>query len=229
MGRHPVRNAASGGGNTNAFLPDMDSPALDSAGESSPGRRGRFVLRWLWHVVFVAAWILILLMGALTWLPHVTKARTDIIVGHSMEPTIPLYSVIIDEEVPPSQIRKGDVITFQEPDQPDRKVTHRVARIEYSKEGTIGFITKGDNNESRDPWRVEYSGSAYRVKTHVPRVGWLMIQSQTKWARLLLVALPVLIILVEFLRWLWRDEDEELLEGDADVAYEWEPDQWDAA
>src|SRR6476661_7633586 len=86
---------------------------------------GRFAV----HVVVLSCWVLIAVMAVLTWAPHATRFKTDIIVGQSMEPTIPLYSVIVVEPVDPADIRRGDVITFEQPDTPGRKVTHRVVRI----------------------------------------------------------------------------------------------------
>lgn len=194
-----------------------------------PGLRPlRAASRFAGHVLLVACWLLVATMGVLTWAPHATKFRTDVIVGQSMEPTIPLYSVIVVEPVAPEAIRVGDVITFQQPDLPDRKVTHRVARIEHP-EGKLAFVTKGDNNEARDPWRVSYEGTAWRVREHVPHVGWIMLQAQTRWARVLLVVLPVLLLFGSFMRWLWREEPDEEADADAQLEMPWDPDAWGRA
>lgn len=174
------------------------------------------MLRWFGHVGFLLAWLLILLMGVIMWGPHLTKYKTDIIIGQSMEPTIPLYSVIVVEPVAPTDISRGDVITFEQPDVPGRKVTHRVAEITRSRTGAPVFHTKGDNNPTRDPYEVSFKDTGWRVRHHVPHIGWLMLQSQTRVARLLIVALPVLIVLSMFLRWLWRSEDDVIEDDDAD-------------
>lgn len=179
------------------------------------------MLRWIGHVGFLLAWLLILVMGVLMWAPHLTKYKTDIIVGQSMEPTIPLYSIIVVEPVVPADIRRGDVITFEQPDAPGRKVTHRVARISRSEDGAPVFHTKGDNNATPDPYEVLFQDTGWRVREHVPHIGWLMLQAQTKSARLLLVAVPVLLVLSMFLRWLWRDEEDELEDDAADQDDEW--------
>ena len=172
----------------------------------------RFAARLAGHALLVACWVLIALMAAITWGPHLTRYKTDIIVGQSMEPTIPLYSAIIVEPVKPRTLGVGDVITFQQPDSPERKITHRITKVERRGDGEIAFVTKGDNNEVRDPWRVTYADTGYRVRGHVPHVGWVMIQAQTQWARILLVVLPVLVLLVTFLRAIWRDEEPVLLD-----------------
>lgn len=165
-------------------------------------------LTWGRHVLYIAAWLTIALMCALTWAPHVTRYKTDVIIGPSMEPSIPLWSVIVVEPVEPEAIRAGDVITFQRPDQPSMKVTHRVARVLHTASGPA-FITKGDNNAVRDPWRVDYVDTGYRVAAHVPYVGWAMTRAQGRIARVLLVAVPTLVLLLQFLIWLWRPEDDE--------------------
>jgi signal peptidase len=182
----------------------------------------RFVARFAGHVALLAVWTLVGIMAIATWAPHMSRFKTDIIVGQSMEPTIPLYSVIVVEPVDPASIRVGDVITFQQPDEPDRRVTHRVQKIEHGKGGVLQFVTKGDNNEVRDPWRVTYEQQGYRVRTHVPHVGWIMIQAQTRLARLALVVVPVLLLLGQFLKWVWRDEDED----EDELAAPLEDDAW---
>lgn len=178
----------------------------------------RCTARWFGHALLLACWLLVLLLGALTWGPQATHYRTDVIVGRSMEPAIPLHSVIVVEPVAPAAIRTGDVITYQQPDLPERKVTHRVEGVQRSDEGEVVFVTRGDANEARDPYRVTYAGSGYRVIGHVPHAGWLLIHAQTRWARVLLVMLPVLLLLVMFLRWLWRDESSEPADHDHPTA-----------
>jgi signal peptidase len=160
------------------------------------------------HVVVLTCWVLIVVMGVLTWAPHATRFKTDIIVGQSMEPTIPLYSVIVVEPVDPATIRRGDVITFEQPEAPGRKVTHRVVKVQVEN-GNRTFKTKGDNNATIDPWTVTYSDTGYRVRGHIPHVGWLLIKSQTRWARVMLVVFPVLVLLMQFLKWVWRDENDQ--------------------
>lgn len=175
--------------------------------------------RFVGHVVLVACWMLVVLMGVLTWGPHATRYRTDVIVGRSMEPAIPLHSVIVVEPVDPADIRRGDVISYQQPDEPDRKVTHRVMAVTGDAR-TPAFVTKGDGNDVRDPYEVTYADAGYRVRTHVPHVGWLMIHAQTRWARVLLVALPVLLLLAQFLRWVWRDAEETVDDDDSPWSFD---------
>lgn len=184
---------------------EVEAPAPSGAGVPAGLRRA---LGWVRHVLYLAAWMLIALMCAVSWAPHLTRFKTDVIIGPSMTPTIPLWSVIVVEPVDPSAIRAGDVITFQRPDEPSMKVTHRVARVVTTDHGPA-FITKGDHNPVRDPWRVDYVDSGYRVVAHVPWVGWVLTQAQGRLARVFLVAVPVLVLLMQFLLWLWRPQANE--------------------
>lgn len=196
---------------------DLGSRAGARAQRLRPRLRLRAVAGFAGHVAVVACWLLVAVMAAITWGPHVTSYRTDIIVGQSMEPTIPLYSVIVVEPVDPETLRVGDVITFEQPDIPGRKVTHRIVQVADGPAHRPAFTTKGDNNLARDPYEVVYEGRGWRVREHVPHIGWLMLQAQTPWARVLLVALPVLVLLVQFLRWLWRDQVEHASTGHEDT------------
>lgn len=192
---------------------DLMRASAQMAGTSrSRSRPSRVAVRLAGWLVLAACWTLVLLLGAATWAPHATRFKTDIIVGRSMEPSVPLYSVIVVEPVAPETIRSGDVITYQQPNEPERTVTHRVVGVERADDGRPAFVTRGDANQVRDPYRVTYEDTGYRMRTHVPHVGRALIRAQTREARVLLVVLPVLLLLTQFLRWLWRPDEPQAAE-----------------
>ncbi len=213
-----------------AVAPLRDEPApnrlrpVPSTTVDEP-RRLPLPFRWAKNFLYSATWIFIVLMAAIVWVPHVTKYKTDVVIGKSMEPTIPLYSVIVVEPVAPEQIRVGDVISFQQPDRPSRKVTHRVVKIER-KHGRPVFRTKGDANRTRDPYAVQYRKIGYRVTSHIPGVGWVLLHTQQRSWRFVLVIIPVLVLLFQFLAWIWRSDsgsnadelDDELVDSDEEWA-----------
>ncbi len=70
----------------------------------------------------------------------------------SMEPTLPVNSLIWVHEVPAKQVKVGDIITFDAPGKKIGRVTHRVART--STRGSHRYFeTKGDANKHLDDWR----------------------------------------------------------------------------
>ena len=81
---------------------------------------------------------------------------TYIVTGGSMEPTIGKGALVLVEPTTSSQVKLGDVITFQHYGQ---TTTHRVIAITPTLAGPV-FKTKGDANTVPDPWHVTLSAPA---------------------------------------------------------------------
>lgn len=69
----------------------------------------------------------------------------------SMEPAIPVHSFIVTEEVDPSSLQAGDIITFRATESSMEGVlnTHRITSV-YEENGQLMFHTKGDANAVED-------------------------------------------------------------------------------
>ena len=87
------------------------------------------------------------------------------VVSGSMEPAIPVGSVIYVGEVEPSTIEIGDVIAFQSG---ESVIAHRVT-VNQIVEGEI--TTKGDANAEEDFNPVAYEEVIGRVEYHLPYLG----------------------------------------------------------
>lgn len=131
--------------------------------------------------------------------------RPTAVYSGSMEPELQVGSLAFVESVPASSVRVGDVITFGDPYQPGRLVTHRVARI-VEQPGGRAFRTKGDANLARDPWTIALPAQAGRVAFDVPFAGYLLWYSKTREVRLLLVGGIALSFLLSALRAIWRPQ-----------------------
>ena len=90
------------------------------------------------------------------------------VVSGSMEPEIPVGSVIYVESAQPQEILEGDVIAFRSG---GSVIVHRVVSNRVV-EGE--FITKGDANAAEDRAAVPYANFAGRVAWHFPGAGQLM-------------------------------------------------------
>lgn len=68
-----------------------------------------------------------------------------------MEPAIPVHSFIVTEEVDPSSLQVGDIITFRatESSMEGALNTHRITSV-YEENGQLMFHTKGDANAVED-------------------------------------------------------------------------------
>jgi signal peptidase len=121
----------------------------------------------------------------------------------SMEPTLPVGSLAVDEVVPARAVRVGDVITFNDPYVAGRVVTHRVIRIFQTPRGPA-FRTKGDANPGRDPWTVSLRGTVGRVSFDVPYAGYVLVYAKTREVRTALILIACLSVLSSLLRRIWR-------------------------
>jgi signal peptidase len=98
--------------------------------------------------------------------------QTYIINGGSMEPTIPLGSVVAVANVELARIAPGDVVTLKDGDRP--VFTHRVIDVRLDEAGARSFVTQGDANAFVDADPVPAQAILGRVEFHVPVLGFLL-------------------------------------------------------
>ena len=157
---------------------------------------------------------LLLLAGVLvlcaTFLPGLAGYQRYVLVGRSMEPTIHKGSLVFDEIVPVGELRKGDVITYIPP-VTKKPVTHRIISVGRGPRGERVFRTKGDNNRDPDmrPFTLDEATQA-RVAFAIPHLGWLFILLAMQEARILLIALPGVLLALWALHGVWRQGGELL-------------------
>jgi len=174
----------------------------------SAGGRGRRIVSVLTGVLMVGA----LLLAALMVLPTLLGYERYVIISGSMEPAIPVGSVVYDEVVPVADLEIGDVITFVPPPEYDisSPVTHRIIQITVADDGSSHpgqrvIRTQGDANPDPDPWRMVLDGDQQpRVAHHLPYVGYFYMALQVRWVQLLLIALPAFALVVYIVVTLWR-------------------------
>ena len=132
------------------------------------GRKGRKVFPALYSVLGTV--ILLAVMGAFLPLtvPRLLGYEIYEVVSGSMEPEIPVGSILYVGEMQPEEVKEGDVIAFEKG---GATVTHRVEENRYV-EGE--FITKGDANSREDMEPVKYESLIGKVVFHLPVLGTLM-------------------------------------------------------
>ncbi len=142
---------------------------------------------------------------AITFVPGLFGYHRYVLVGHSMEPTIHRGSLVFDEIVNVSDLRKGDVITYVPPGNSE-PVTHRLISRKDGKKGGPVFRTKGDNNAIADPRKFQLDKPTQaRFAFSVPYVGWLFIALGNPKSRFLLLVIPALLVALSILAKLWRE------------------------
>jgi signal peptidase len=130
-------------------------------------RAAHLTARVAWLAGTIGLLSLVVLPMAMTFLGH----QVFVVRGSSMEPSIPLGSVVVVHSVNPVDVHVGDVLTFRI--QHGTVVTHRVTAIS-EEGGSLAFETKGDASQSADPTLVPASEIVGHLEYSVPSVGYLI-------------------------------------------------------
>ena len=161
-----------------------------AAGRSSTRRQGLpsriggtllTVVMALALVVFVAMTVLRISGGELL------AIRTG-----SMTPMMKPGDLLISREVDPRTVRRGDVITFRVPEADNTLVTHRVTKVD--EKGNT-FTTKGDANDTVDPFTTKAKDVLGTRWFSIPAVGRIMVFLSTGLGTALLIGIPAAIYL----------------------------------
>src|SRR5512140_2402227 len=102
---------------------------------------------------------------------------TFIVTGGSMEPSIHKGSLVLVQPASPSEVKVGDVITFQ---QYGQTTTHRVIAVGRNSAG-LTFQTKGDANTVADPEDKWFPGQVGVVRASLPVAGFVAFGVQAYW------------------------------------------------
>ncbi len=175
---------------------------------TAPAIRSHPALRW----AGAAATVLCLLLAASLLIPAALGYQRYVIVSGSMTGTYDRGSIVYDEEVPVDQLKVGDSITYAPPPgaSPEELVTHRIAWIGRNKGGEEIFRTKGDANESADPWTFSLDKSEQaKVAFSIPYVGYLLAGLSIPIVRMLAIGIPAIVVAFLILGGIWRDAGEE--------------------
>jgi signal peptidase len=119
-----------------------------------------------------------------------------VVISGSMEPTIPVGSVLFTREVPAGELNVGDIVTAARPNG-DGDITHRLVSSEEVRDGIYQLVMRGDANKSDDPepYTVRTAG---RYVWHIEKFGDLALFVQTR-AGLSLAAAAGLLLIAMFL------------------------------
>jgi len=151
-----------------------------------------------------AAFAFALIAAVLVLVPALIGWQRYAIVSGSMTGTYDKGSLVLDEVVPVGELRVGDVITYMPP-AGDHLITHRISWTGRDAAGARVFRTKGDANPVADDWtfRLDRPTQA-RVRAGVPYAGYVLMALGRRDVRMILIALPALLIAGFSLVGLWR-------------------------
>lgn len=115
--------------------------------------------------------VIVILLCSLLVLPGVFGFHMYNVLSGSMEPSIPVGSLLYVQGGRPEDVVEEDVVAFYSSPEEGGIITHRVVKNNVVS-GTLR--TKGDANEKEDPTPVPYENYIGRVRISVPYVGKLL-------------------------------------------------------
>ena len=149
-------------------------------------------------------------IGIALAVPLAFHARPLVVLSGSMEPTLGTGDVSVVRTIAPLDARPGDVVTFRDPDDAERLITHRVREMR-AQGASVVFRTRGDANTASERWQVASSAEIGRVVYRIPELGWALMYARSKGLFVLLLGGALALLLVIELASIWRTE-----EGDGD-------------
>jgi signal peptidase len=166
-------------------------------------------------LVGAAGWALIVACAGLLALigigPHLAHYQTLSVLSGSMRPGIPIGAIVIVTEESPRDVRVGQIITYKVPVEDRRVVSHRVVEV-VEGQGTANPVirTKGDANETPDPWLAKVDGpTVWQVRHTVPGVGKLVYLLRRPGVHTGAVRVVPALLAVIWLVGIWRHDPAE--------------------
>lgn len=148
--------------------------------------------------------IVVLLMAAavLTYLAPHFGWRVDAVSSGSMEPQLKVGSLAVTRPVEPATIEAGDIITFRPTTVGENLISHRV--IDIRQASGLYFVTKGDANNSPDPFTVPARNLVGKICFRAPYLGYVTEFLKTPWGFMLAVVIPGSIIIALYIGSVWQ-------------------------
>ena len=138
--------------------------------------------------------------------PLAFDARPLVVLSGSMEPVLHTGDVSVVSSIAPRDARPGDIVTFRDPDNAERLITHRVRAMHVQGDAVV-FRTRGDANNVSERWRVPANGEIGRVIYRIPKLGWVLAYARSKGLFMLLLGGALALLLVLELTSIWRPEE----------------------
>jgi signal peptidase len=139
--------------------------------------------------------------------PRVAGLEVLTVLSGSMAPALQPGDVIVDSRIAPATARPGDIVTFRDPHDGTRLITHRVRTVEV-RQRTVRFVTKGDASTDVERWSVARDGTIGRVEYRVPHMARVLGVIQERTLRILLVLVPALLLGLLELGRIWGAQEE---------------------
>ncbi|KXU47029.1 MAG: signal peptidase I [Coprobacillus cateniformis] len=148
--------------------------------------------------------IILLALAILMFVPNFIGYKGFAVISGSMEPKIPVGSIVYAKEAAFSDLEVGDVISYKINN--DTMVTHRIYSIDEKKQTVV---TKGDANEKVDTAEVKSNQIVGKVAMSIPLIGYITIYAKTPIGIIAICAIAAILILLNFLPDIFEKENKK--------------------
>ena len=157
------------------------------------------ICKILMNIIIV---VLIILVGIL-FVPRFFGYQNFAVISGSMEPNMPVGSIVYAHPEDFENIKVNDVISYRVNE--ETMVTHRVVEV---NEEDKSFITKGDANDVNDANPISYENVVGVVKMCIPLLGYITMYIKTPLGIGVLCGILFIILLLNFLPDLLKKDEE---------------------
>jgi len=168
-----------------------------------PIKKGGMFIPALCNVIGTLILIAVIGISVPLSIPRLLGYEVYYVESGSMEPTLPIGSVVYVENINPREAETDDIVAFH---YDGVVVTHRVVQNQYFSEE---LITKGDANQTQDINPVSYNQFIGRVKYHVPYIGPIMMVAASDIGKVYLMVLAFCGVMFNILAGQMRRRSEE--------------------
>ncbi|GAB4259546.1 signal peptidase I [Thermincola ferriacetica] len=178
----------------------------------------RKFMKWIWNIIIG---LLLMSMAVLVFfslgakispegLPGIGSYKMMVVLSGSMSPAFEAGDVIVVSGAKKKDAyQKGDVITFKDPEDDKRIVTHRV--VEVIREGKqVSYRTKGDANDAADQKPVPAANVIGQQKWHIPYFGRVVEFAKTRQGLVWMIIVPGIVIILSELRSIGKAITDEI-------------------
>ena len=133
------------------------------------------------------------------------------VLSGSMAPGIKTGDLVVDDKLTSAQaanLHVGQIISFRASEGRGQIFTHRIAGVVRLPSGGVGYVTKGDANDSRDGPVAASTSVVGLYQSKIPAGGYVLNALHRPLVLGLILASPILWLLSEPL-WKWARQAED--------------------
>lgn len=146
-----------------------------------------------------AAWTALLLAAVFAVaLASLTDRDLRAVTSSSMEPSVPVGSLVLLEPAPPGSVGVGDVVAFDRAGEAGAEVLHRVVGVNETGHGRF-LTTQGDHNATPDPVPVHETAVEGRLVAGIPRLGRATLALSEPRGLVVLVGVPLALAVAQWI------------------------------